>query len=465
MVGRLTAIIGMALWVLCGAAASPAMAQGALRSTLWSMRSDANAAADAATDPNAPVPADPNAAGDPNVPGPVVDVARFAEDLVDKLDVRQMWESNSVTQWLFLLGAILAGVVAGRVVQYVLRAIGRQMDKRPWPARAHLAADLASPAALAILAAGLGVGLFQLNLTDAVRAFANDILALLLVIAGFWYVYNLVGVIEVVALRLTRRTDSDLDDMVVPLFRRALRLFVVVLAVLFIAQNILGANIASWLAGLGIAGLAVSLAAQDSLKHLFGSVTIFFDRPFLVGSFVKYAGELGTIEQIGFRSTRMRTLDGHLMTIPNGNIVNDPVVNIGARPYIRRVLNVTVTYDTPAEKIEQAVQIIKDILATEGIRERVYAEQDPEDPANLPPRVYFSDYNAASLNIVVYYWHRPADWWLYLEHCEKFNLELFRRYAEAGIDFAFPTQTLYLASDANRPLAVSVDQRGAATDQ
>ncbi len=467
LVGRPLFTLLVVVAAVVAGSADLASAQGPLRRLMPGSRPAAEpnlaAAADAnadAHDPNAADPNDPNSPGDPNSVGGAVDnLGDFVHEVLGNFELLSLWKSNSVYQWLVLLGAIFLGIVVGRLVKFALNGGGGFLEKRNWPARAHLLSDLAAPAALLCVTIGLGVGVFQLDLTDPVRTFSNRILILLLVVSAFWYLYNLVAVVEVVAYRLTRRTRSDLDDMVVPLFRKALRLFVLVIGVLFIAQNVLGANIASWLAGLGIVGLAVSLAAQDSLKHIFGSITIFFDRPFLVGSFIKFKDELGTVQEIGFRSTRMRTLDGHLMTIPNGNIINDAVINVGARPFIRRVMNVTITYDTPAEKVEQALQIIKDILKSDGIRENVYDADDPDNPANFPPRVSFSDFNAASLNIVVYYWHRPPDWWEYLAHCQKFNLELFRRYNEAGIDFAFPTQTLHLAGDANRdPIRVAMDR-------
>src|SRR5690606_3820215 len=151
----------------------------------------------------------------------------------------------------------------------------------------------------------------------AVAGFTARVLALLYIIAGGWFLYNLVDLVDVALQRYTLRTKSTFDDQIVPLVRKTLRIFLVVVIVLFTAENVFDADITAWLAGLGIAGLAVSLAAQDSLKNLFGSLTIFLDRPFAVGHFVTYNGFTGTIEQIGFRSTRLRTLYGHLVTIPN----------------------------------------------------------------------------------------------------------------------------------------------------
>lgn len=204
---------------------------------------------------------------------------------------------------------------------------------------------------------------------------------------------------------------------------------------------------------MGIAGLAVSLAAQDSIKNLFGSITIFLDRAFAVGDRIVFDGNDGLVEEIGFRSTKMRTADGALVTIPNAKIVDGSVINITSRTNIRRQMNITITYDTPAAKIEQAVEIVRQILA------------DPEiagafDMAKFPPRVAFDELNSDSLNIRVLYWVHPPDYWLFLEHSQKFNLKLIRAYEQAGIEFAFPTQTLYVAGDPKRQLAVRMLEGG-----
>lgn len=391
---------------------------------------------------------------DPDARQPPTSFATYFE----RLDLAGLLEANTYVEWLTLLGAILVGLVIGRILGYILRKSGQRTYDRGWHVLGHVLMDLAGPAALGLLTMGLMFGLGRLHLTEDMRVFTLQIIKLLYYIAFFWYAYNLVSVIELFLTRLAARTKSDLDDQLVPLVRKSLRVFLVVVAALFIAQNVLGANIASWLAGLGIAGLAVSLAAQDSLKNLFGSITIFLDQPFLVGDFIKYGEDVGTVEEIGFRSTKIRTLDGHVVTIPNSLIVNDPVTNIGRRPHIRRVLNVTVTYDTPPAKIDEGIQILREIFQLDGIRQAIHDPEEPDNPDKFPPRVYFNDFNAASLNIVVYYWHRPGVWWDYLEHAHRFDMELLQRFNDAGIDFAFPTQTLYLAGDEKRQLTVNVQQ-------
>src|SRR5690606_23160639 len=136
------------------------------------------------------------------------------------------------------------------------------------------------------------------------------IIAFLYIIAIGWFIYNLVDLVDIALRRLTAKTASKLDDMIAPLIRKALRIFVVVIFVLFVAENVFGADITAWLAGLGIAGLAVSLSAQDSIKNLFGSITILLDKPFPVGDRIIFNGTDGFIEEIGFRSTRIRTFGG-----------------------------------------------------------------------------------------------------------------------------------------------------------
>src|SRR5690606_22104370 len=123
-------------------------------------------------------------------------------------------------------------------------------------------------------------------MSPAVAGFSERILSLLYIISGGWFLYNLVDLVDLAMRHYTARTQSTFDDQVVPLVRKTLRIFLVVVVVLFTAENVFKADITAWLAGLGIAGLAVSLAAQDSLKNLFGSLTIFLDRPFAIGHFV-----------------------------------------------------------------------------------------------------------------------------------------------------------------------------------
>ena len=153
---------------------------------------------------------------------------------------------------------------------------------------------------------------------------------------------------------------------------------------------------------------------------------------------VRIEGHLGPVEEVGFRSTRIRTLDGNLVTIPNSVITNSAVENLGRRPSIRRTSNITITYDAGHTKTKRAVEIIKDILA--GVPE-------VNSDKKTPPRVYFNDFNDCSLNIYMSYWVKPANFWVYQEVNERVNLEMLKRFETEDIEFAFPTQTLYMKKD------------------
>jgi len=210
--------------------------------------------------------------------------------------------------------------------------------------------------------------------------------------------------------------------------------FVVILAALFIAQNIFKLEVGDLLAGLGLGGLAFALAAKDSIANLFGSAVILADRPFALGDRIQVQSYDGMVEEVGFRSTKLRTLTGHHVTIPNSILVNDAVENISRRPFLRRMLNISLTYNTPPDRMERAIEILNEMLDARA--QHFHAE--------FPYKVYFTDYNADNLNVLVMYWFVPADWWEFQAFNNDFNLELLRRFNDEGLEFAFPTQTLYV---------------------
>lgn len=365
-----------------------------------------------------------------------------------------VFEETSGWGWLMLFCGILAGLVVGRILQLILRRLCTHFRNRGNQVTAVAFESTVGPVALTVLAMGIQFGLLAVRMPPEMANFSGDILKFFYLLSMGWFLFNLVDLIDVILNRHLEKTNNKFAAQITPMLRKAFRIFVVIIFVMFIAQNVFGVNITAWLAGLGIAGLAISLASQDSVRNIFGSVTVMLDKPFMVGDRIQFSGVEGTVEEIGLRSTRIRTFAGHLVTVPNMRFIDGTVENVTARPFMRRALNVTITYDTPAQKIDQAVEIIKAILS------------DPEmsAPFNLegrPPRVYFNDFNADSLNISVSYWYifnneKGHDWWGYLAHAELFNKRLFSAFAETGIEFAFPTQTLYLAGDPQRALNVGL---------
>ena len=209
-------------------------------------------------------------------------------------------------------------------------------------------------------------------------------------VALFWFIYLLVNLLDARLSRWAASTESKIDDVLARLVGKSLRIFIVIIGGILILQNLTGIKIGALLASLSIGGLAVALAARDTIANFFGTLTILYDKPFQIGERIIIDNYDGVVEKVGFRSTRIRLLTGHLVTIPNEKVVNSGLENIAKRPHIRWLTNIGITYDTPPAKIQKAVQIIEEIL-------KDHEGMDPE----LPARVYFNGFNDWNLNIMV----------------------------------------------------------------
>ena len=352
---------------------------------------------------------------------------------------------NKLWRIIVLFGIILAAFLVGKIAKYILQKSATRLEKRDRPVASVTLNAMARGVVFLSAAVGIAIGLTALEMKATVAEACDTLSAILLTIGVGYMFYWLVEVPSTWFARMAEKTESKLDNMLAPIVLKSLRVTVVLLVLVQIAQILSDKPITSVIAGLGIGGLAVALAAQDTIKNFFGSLVLFVDKPFELGDRIVIDGHDGPVEEVGFRSTKIRTLEGHLVTIPNGELANKTIQNIGKRPHIRRIVNITITYDTPPERIERAIAIVKELLENhEGMHE------------DYPPRVYLSDLNADSLNIMAIYWYHPPNYWDYMTFTERFNKEVLRRYNEEGIDFAFPTQTMYLAGDASRPLSVGV---------
>jgi MscS family membrane protein len=217
-----------------------------------------------------------------------------------------------------------------------------------------------------------------------------------------------------------------------PILGKSLKVFVIIIAALTTAQY-LGLPITSIIAGLGVGGIAVALAAQSTLANVFGSITILADRPFRVGDRVQIDKYDGTVETIGLRSTRVRTLEGHLVTIPNKTVADSAINNVSLRPNIRQLITISLTYDTKPEKMQEAVNTLREIFQ--------------KHPLTHDAWIYWKDYASASLDIFIVYWCKSTVFKEFLQAMEEINVEIKRRFEKAGLDFAFPTQTIHLKQE------------------
>src|SRR5690606_21829642 len=202
-----------------------------------------------------------------------------------------------------------------------------------------------------------------------------------------------------------------LDDQLVPLLRKTLKVFIAVLGAIFVLQN-LDVDVGSLLAGLGLGGLAFALAAKDTVANFFGSLVVFIDKPFQIGDWVVIGGTEGEIEEVGFRTTRVRTFYNSLVTIPNAKLTDTAIDNYGARRWRRYVANLGLTYDTPPERMEAFCEGVRGIIQRlDGMR-RDYAI------------VEFNNYGESGLNVMVYCFMGAPNWKTELRIRTALNLEI-----------------------------------------
>jgi MscS family membrane protein len=240
------------------------------------------------------------------------------------------------------------------------------------------------------------------------------------ILTGFW------------KQRAAEAEDKSFSEQLLPIIRKTLKVFAVVVAALVTLQN-LGLNITSLLTSVGIGGLALALAAQDTLSNFFGAVVILVDKPFRVGDAIQLETVTGTVESIGFRSTQVRNLDGHQVSIPNKTVGNAIVTNISKRPNIRTLVNLGLAYDTTPEKILRAVQLLEDIYRNHPMTHDVL--------------IGFNKFGDSALSISVVHWWKGLNMKEYTKGFQELNLSIKTQFDSEGIQFAFPSQTIYLKQD------------------
>ena len=371
---------------------------------------------------------------------------------------------TSAADWGFFLAVTAAGVAVAWVVVSVLRRWRRQIRDRGDGFLLPLVSGSIVPAGMLIVTLATAIGTSRLHFHPTLADFRTGLVEAALLLSS---VFLGVAILEMIILG-TRRALGGGDDpyaqMVSTMIRRVLRLAAGVVLVLFLLQNVFRWDVTALLGGFAIIALALSLAAQDAVKNLFGAFTIFATRPFLTGDWIRFDERLGTVEDVSLQATQIRLLSGELYSVPNMKFIDNAVENLARRRYIRRVLNVAVTYDTPPEKIDTAIDILRDILTDPAIVGGGRGDTDEH-----PPHIAFDRFAADYLNLRVDYWYlmsadgdggdvqRDTDrgYLTYLDHATEVNRRILHRFNESGIDFAFPTQTLHLSTEDDRPLPVA----------
>ncbi len=291
---------------------------------------------------------------------------------------------------------------------------------------------------LFLFVVGVYAGTTLLALPKAVE----NVLGWAFVIAAFLqaalWLDRLVSVITEWRIRQTDAAAASARNAV-SLIRFVSRVTVWSVALLLMFSN-LGIDVTALVAGLGIGGIAVALAAQNILGDLFASLAIILDKPFEVGDFIIVGDKMGTVERIGIKTTRIRSLTGEQLVVANADLLGSRVHNYKRMNERRVVFSIGVTYETPADKVEQLPELLREVV-------------EAQEPVRFD-RAHFKSYGDFALIFEVVYWVLSADYAVYMDIQQAINLQILRRFESLGVEFAYPTQTVHLhraAADAGSP--------------
>ena len=344
------------------------------------------------------------------------------------LDVR-LWQWVAIAVILVL--AAIVSLIFARIATWILRPLIAR-------SRSHLDDRLIelAPGPIRLVFFGLlvSLGLPMLGLALPVFQFLSTIAKGLTVVGAIWLLMRLVDVFSALMEERLVARGQAIAMSVVPLGRRAVKVVLAVIAFLVILQNF-GFNVTGLIAGLGIGGLAFALAAQKSIENLFGGVTLIADRPVQVGDFCRFGDRVGTVEEVGLRSTRIRTLERTVVTIPNADFANMEIENFARRDRIWFHTTLGVRYETTSDQMRYLLVELKKLLVGHP---RVHPD---------PARVRFVGFGAYSLDLEIFAYIMTRDINDFLAVREDLMLRIIDIVDESGTGFAFPSQTIYTAKD------------------
>ncbi len=267
-----------------------------------------------------------------------------------------------------------------------------------------------------------------------VRMFLDKLFAVALLFCVTWTVLRIMDYIGLVMKERAKHTVSKMDDLFVPFLVSAIKAMIIIFSLFVMLGGIFKLNVASIIAGLGIGGLAIALASKETLENLLGSFLIFADKPFAVGDLIKSDGLYGHIEEVGFRSTKVRTLEKTLITVPNKKMIDAELENQTVRTFYRYKFNIGLVYSTTAEQLRKIMGEIRDVL-----------DENPLVVEN--PTVFFSEFGNSALVITIIYLVSTSDYDTYASTKQDINFKIMEIVSANGSDFAFPSTSVYLEKE------------------
>ena len=327
------------------------------------------------------------------------------------------WATYLILTFLSYLAAFVPTAISSRIIGKIDTTFRKQVCRY-----------LSGPVCIVIWIIFLRFSIELLGPSDEIRAFRSA--ATLLYVVLTWAILRFIDLGSLWFSILLKQKQRFAAQVLLNPIKTFFKIFVLITSLLLWLDN-LGIQVSTLLTSLGIGGLAFALASQDMLKNLLGSIVILIDRPYEIGQRIVAKNHDGIVEEIGLRSTKIRLLNGHQVTIPNDDMARIDVENIARRPHIKRTANFAIPLDTPPEKVEQAVAIIKKNVADHECMD-----------VRFPPRVYFDEFNRDALNITMMLWYRSSDYWAFQAFNEQLNLAIMHDFAAADIQLALPALDL-----------------------
>lgn len=353
-------------------------------------------------------------------------------DLIDITSPADMATAVAAVVGGIVVGVILAGLFKGR--------LRRMAEKSDTPLDDILLRTLTKPLVLFTAAGGIAVasGTLYWEPAPSIEAFLGGVVTILSIVAVTWFASSFtVDLIGTYLGQWADKTETDSDDVLVPVLQRVARILIITMGIITLLLE-LDVNLVGVLSGLGVGGVAMGFAAKDIFAHWFGGATVMVDRHIKVGDTVNVSGIRGTIQQMGLRTTTVESYDGTKLVVPNAEMSNAIVENISSRVARRFVVTLGLVYGTPAARMERACEILIEICtATDGVRDDCFAT--------------FAAYGPSSMDIEFVFWASDMDAWRQIRH--NVNMAILERFEAEGLEFAFPTQTLFIEQDAAAPTA------------
>lgn len=365
------------------------------------------------------------------------------------MDINEMLQEvildNSLKNYLIFLVLIFIGTILRRLISKSLsHFIFRLLNKNNYVSIEEFDVLFVKPLSTFTLLTFIYFACQFLVFPSALDFAAKDELGVQAILNYSFSVLYLISIVRIglkfadyIGLILTKKalkTESKMDDQIVPFAIDSSKITVYIFAAFYLLGTIFNIDVTTLAAGLGIGGLAIAMASKESLENLLGSFTIFFDKPFTVGDIITIGSITGVVEKVGFRSTRIKTFDRSIVTVPNKNLISAELDNLGLRKVRRAKFMIGLTYDSTTDQIKSVVTDIQKML-------------NEHEMTNEESKVRFQEFGASSLDILIIFFVKSHKWEDYIDTKQDINYKIMDIVESHNCDFAFPSTTVYLQNE------------------